>query len=110
MGKLGPLFAAALLATACGTGAELSNLRCDGACQDVANPFLMKLVVDYDDPDGTLAACTLGVTVGGRTAASYPLDAKVSPVANGSGSVPFDVPGSATSCAGRCTPAWARSS
>jgi hypothetical protein len=88
----GPFCAAALVAVACGNGARLSNLRCDGACQDVADPFLMKLVVDYDDPDGTLAACTLGVTVGGRSAASYPLDAKVGPVANGSGSIPFEVP------------------
>ena len=92
MGKLGPLFAATLMVAACGNGAVLSNLRCDGACQDVANPFLLKLAVDYDDPEGTLAACTLGVTVDGREAASYPLDAKVSAVANGRGSVPFDVP------------------
>ncbi|MFM2152073.1 MAG: hypothetical protein RL199_508 [Pseudomonadota bacterium] len=87
----GPALAAAL-AAACGNGPSLSNLRCDGDCQDVADPFLMKLVVDYEDPDGTLASCTLGVTVGGRPAASHPLDAKVAPTANGSGTISFDAP------------------
>lgn len=86
------LLATAALSSACGGAAKLSNLRCDGECQDVANPFLMKLVVDYDDPDGTLASSTLGANVGGRVAASYPLDAKLAPASSGTGSIAFDVP------------------
>jgi hypothetical protein len=85
------LLVIAALSTGCG-GAKLSNLRCDAACQDVADPFLMKLVVDYDDPDGTLASSTLGVNVGGRMAASYPLDAKLAPASSGAGAIAFDVP------------------
>jgi hypothetical protein len=85
------LFTVAALCAGCG-GAKLSNLRCDTACQDVADPFLMKLVIDYEDPDGTLAASTLGVAVGGRAAASFPLDTKRLPTSDGAGSIPFDVP------------------
>lgn len=58
-----------LLAIACGGGPHLSNLRCrtPGACQDVENPLMVLLAVDFSDDTGTLDKGVLNLRVDGNT-------------------------------------------
>jgi hypothetical protein len=59
---------ALLLASACGGGPHLSNLRCRAAqCQDVEDPVKLLLAVDFDDPSGTLDRGVLNLRLGGQT-------------------------------------------
>ncbi len=89
--RAGLLVLSALL-TACGGSVTLSNLRCDGACQSVPDPFRLTLAVDYADPDGALGSQQLHVVVSGRTAAVVPLDPLLKPTTPGHGSIAFEVP------------------
>lgn len=43
-----------LAALGCGPAATLHDLRCGTPCQDLADPFLLHLAVDVDDPNGEL--------------------------------------------------------
>lgn len=59
---------AVLLCSACGPSGSspvLENLRCaeEGACQSEADPFLLRLAVDFRDDDGDLGSGTFTVFV-----------------------------------------------
>jgi len=57
-----------LIAGCGGSGPKLSNLRCRAAaCQQVEDPFLLRLQVDFQDPTGTLSAGELDLRVDGKT-------------------------------------------
>lgn len=48
----------------CG-GPSLAALRCESTCQDVQNPFLLRLLVDYEDPDRVLPTGHLVASIDG---------------------------------------------
>jgi hypothetical protein len=74
---------------ACGSAPDLTNLRCDGACQDVQDPFLLKLAVDFVDPAKELAQGSVVVKIAGRTVATLTADPLMSPKGAGQGTLRF---------------------
>lgn len=81
------------LLTACGGGARVTGLRCANpdACQDESDPLLLKLAVDVDDPDGSLAGGQLIVRLGKSDQARYSLDPLLTSGQH-SGTVVFPLP------------------
>ena len=69
------LISACLSAVACGgSGPKLKNLRCRAAaCQQVEDPLMLKLSVDFEDPTGTLSAGELDLRVDGKTQSAIAL-------------------------------------
>jgi hypothetical protein len=67
--RLLPPLAIAASAAACGGGPHLSNLRCrdPGRCNDVEDPFQLRLAVDFDDDSRTLSAGALELRLEGQT-------------------------------------------
>jgi len=64
-----PSLALAACAVACGGGPRLSNLRCRDAsrCNDVEDPLLLHLAVDFEDGSKTLSEGALELRLGGQT-------------------------------------------
>ncbi len=83
---------AVLALTGCGSGLSLSNLRCDGACQSVDDPFTLTLEVDYDDPDGALAHGSLQFKFEDVVGAGTESTASLVTGAGRSGTMHFAVP------------------
>lgn len=61
-------------ATACGSSASMSRLRCQDACQDRADPFLLLLEADFDDPEGEMNGGVLLVRIDNRAPSSLEID------------------------------------
>lgn len=84
------LAVAAAWAAACGPTAQLSALRCDGKCQDTADPFLLRLQADFDDPASILGDAELVLKVNGGEVARYRL-APLLPAGATSGTLKFQL-------------------
>lgn len=76
-----PDFARRLLVTlplvavlGCGPAASLHDLRCATPCQDLADPYLLHLAVDVDDPNGELRGGQLVLRIEGVEQAVLALD------------------------------------
>ena len=67
--RLLPPLAIAASAAACGGGPHLSNLRCrdPNRCNDVEDPFKLRLAVDFEDDSKTLAKGALELRLEGQT-------------------------------------------
>lgn len=87
MRRLLPLLAALAL-TACGPTAQLSALRCGPSCQDTADPFLLRLMLDFEDPSSILKDGELLVKVGDAEVARFAL-APVLPPQETAGTIAF---------------------
>ncbi|MBS2025811.1 MAG: hypothetical protein JST92_25705 [Deltaproteobacteria bacterium] len=62
------LLCAAALATACGGGPKLSNLRCrEAQCQSPESPFVLRLQVDFEDASATMGTGALELRLAGKT-------------------------------------------
>lgn len=75
----------------CGPSAQLTEFACQAPCQDVHDPFLLKLTVGYDDPDGLLANGRLVVRLGENEVGSIALGPLVTP-GQAKGRIPFELP------------------
>jgi hypothetical protein len=83
---------AAAFSVGCGSGVSLENLRCDGACQSVADPLTMTLAVDYLDEDGRLSEGSLEVKLDDAALASIPVASLGAGPLEASGTLRFRVP------------------
>lgn len=77
---------------ACGGSARLSDLRCDGACQSPADPFLLTLAVTFDDPAKELETSRLLVHVDGKPALAADARDLMAPAGAPAGTIRFQVP------------------
>jgi len=84
------MLATALLA-ACGPSVQLADLRCDTPCQEAADPFTARLLVDYVDPEDLLPQGALLISVNNRAVPSLPLAGRVTAGAE-TGSIALQVP------------------
>lgn len=82
----------ALTLAACGGSATLSDLRCDDPCQDFANPFLLHLQIDYDDPGSTLEGGQLQVKIDGQDHLKLPINDLATRPLPEQGTLRFEVP------------------
>jgi hypothetical protein len=88
----GLVAAMALMLSACGGGVALENLRCDVACQQVADPLTMALAIDYTDASGLLADGTLELTVDDAAMPSVAIASIVPGGSSDSGTLRFALP------------------
>jgi hypothetical protein len=82
---------AALLLAGCHS-TQLTEISCADPCQDAADPFTLRLVVAYDDPDRALEGATVTAQVDHRTALSVPADGLTTPAGGSKGTMRLDVP------------------
>lgn len=73
---------------ACGSSASIGGLRCQKPCQDNADPFLLLLEADFEDPDGEFNGGVLLVRIDNQPLAPQNLD----PLVNPTGVLRFGVP------------------